>query len=403
MKVLVYAHQLEIGGTQTNAIELASALAREHQVETVVFATPGPMVDYLKAKGLRHIAAPEPGFYPSPARMRKLREVLREEQPDLIHVWDWWQGLDVFYGVHLLSSIPVVLTDMNMDLTRVLPRRLPTTFGFPKLVDEARMRGRGPVELLLPPVDTEANAPGAVDDRSFRQEFGVGPEHLTIVTVSRLSEHMKSDGITRTIEAVRKLGRKWPLRYLIVGDGNARPRLEALGRSVNTELGREAVVFTGPRLDPREAYAAADVVTAMGGSALRAMAFAKPTIILGEQGFAAGFNERTEPHFYYHGIYGVGAEGPVCRPIADEIEALARDAARREFLGQFSRRFVLEHFSLSQVASSLRRIFEEAIAKPAPLRVKLWDGIRTTAVYARERRFLTAWRMETSRRALSRA
>ena len=80
-----------------------------------------------------------------------------------MHVWDWWQCLDAYYAVHLMMRVPMVVTDMMMSLTGVLPKDLPTTFGTPELVERARAAGRRRVELIIPPVDVAANAPGAVD------------------------------------------------------------------------------------------------------------------------------------------------------------------------------------------------------------------------------------------------
>ena len=138
MKILVYAHRLELGGTQVNAIELAAALRDLHGHDVTLFATPGPMVNLVEEKGLRFLPAPEAWLHPSPVRMRALRGVVRSERPDLIHVWDWWQCLDAFYSVHLPMRIPMVVTDMMMDLTRILPKRLPTTFGNRKIHERWR-------------------------------------------------------------------------------------------------------------------------------------------------------------------------------------------------------------------------------------------------------------------------
>jgi hypothetical protein len=53
MKILVFAHHLEIGGTQVNAIEISAALRDLHGHNVVLFATPGPMVKLIEKKGLR--------------------------------------------------------------------------------------------------------------------------------------------------------------------------------------------------------------------------------------------------------------------------------------------------------------------------------------------------------------
>ena len=65
-------------------------------------------------------------------------------------------------------------------------------------------------------------------------------------------------------------------------------------------------MLIGAMVDPRPAYAAADVVVGMGGSALRGMAFAKPVIVVGEKNFAEVFDQDTAQGFYDRGIYGLG-------------------------------------------------------------------------------------------------
>ena len=306
MKIVVFAHQLEVGGTQTNAIEISAALRDLYDYEVVLFATPGPMVKLAEEKNLRFIPAPEPHGHPSLARMSALREVVRHERPDLIHVWDWYQCLDAYFGVHLTMRIPMVVTDMMMTLTRVLPKRIPTTFGVPELCDQARASGRRQVEFIPPPIDVNLNALGAVNPRPFRKRYGIEKNDITLVIVSRLTNWLKAESLLRTIDVVRTLGRDIPLRLVIVGEGLLRAKLESLAEKINCELGRPAIVLTGVLLDPRPAYAAADIVIGMGGSALRGMAFSKPVVIVGERGFSAPLTPETADLFYYKGIYGLG-------------------------------------------------------------------------------------------------
>lgn len=394
MRILVYAHQLEIGGTQTNAIELAAALRDGHGCDVAFFATPGPMVSKVKSKDLRYIPAPSPGFYPSPARIGALRAVVREERPDVIHVWDWWQCLDAYYGVHLPMGVPLVVSDMNMSLTRLLPKNLPTTFGVPCLVEQAKVAGRTRVDLLLPPVDTRANAPDPELGRRFRESQGIDQSELLLVTVSRLSRNMKSESIGRTMAAVRQLAGRYPLRLLLAGEGHARAHFESLAADVNAELGRPAVVLTGPLMDPRPAYAAADVVIGMGGSGLRGMAFGKPVIVVGESGFANTLTPATADWFLWNGIFGQECDMARSRPLVDLIEELARDSELRNCLGSFAREFVISNFSLDVLSQRLLGCLRQAASSPGR-RITTWlDGIRTAAVYMRECRFMTAIRME---------
>ncbi len=119
MKIIIFAHRLEVGGTQTNAIELAAALRDLHGFQVTLFATPGPMVHLVEKKRLRFVPAPEARLHPSRARIQALAELVDREKPDVVQVWDWWQLLDAFYPVHLRNGVPLVVTDMMMELTRI--------------------------------------------------------------------------------------------------------------------------------------------------------------------------------------------------------------------------------------------------------------------------------------------
>jgi L-malate glycosyltransferase len=389
MKILVYAHQLIMGGTVVNAIELAAALRDLHGYEVVLFASPGPMVKLVEEKGLRYLPAPDARFHPSPALMRSLRDAVRRERPDLIHAWDWWQCLDVYYAVYLTMRVPMLVSDMTMNVTRLLPKALPTTWGTPQLVDHAKAMGRRRAKLLLPPVDVHLNAPGAVDSQPFRERYGVKRGDITLVTVSRLSEYLKSESLFRTVNAVRKLGRDLPLRFLIVGDGTELAKLKRLGNEINTELGRPAVVLTGELLDPRPAYAAADIIVGMGGSALRGMAFGKPVVVVGERGYSAPFTPETEASFYYRGMYGLGDGDLDNIQLVANIREFAQNPSRLLGLGEFSRQFVIKHFSLEVVCARLAHLCRDTVADIPAFRFALVDGFRTAAIYLRERRFLT--------------
>lgn len=388
MKILMFAHQLDIGGSQTNAIDLATALRDLHGHDVVLFAAPGPMVKLVKERGIRFVAAPISPVHPSPARMCALRETVRCERPDLIHVWDWWQCLDAYYGVYLPMRIPMVVSDTLMETTRLLPKEVPTTFGTPELADQAKAMGRRRVGLVVPPVDIHWNAPDTVDPKAFRQQWGIGKQDILLVTVSRIVEQLKGESLLGTIEVVRRLGRQIPLRFVIVGEGSARAKLAQLAAHVNAELGRPAVLVTGPLLDPRPAYAAADIVVGMGGSALRGMAFEKPVIIVGEQGFSAPLTPDTAQSFYYKGIYGRGDCSFSNGALESDIRGLIERNGELAALGQFSRRFVVQHFSLEAVSAQLADFCRAAAAELPPLQAAAANAIRTSAIYLRERRFL---------------
>ncbi len=379
MKVLVYAHRLEWGGSQVNAIELSSLLSLQHGHDVVLVATPGPMLEFAIEKKLRFIAVPDARTHPSLGRMKGLRAAVLRERPDVVHVWDWWQCLDAYFAVHLPMQMPLLVSDMTMTVSRFLPTTLLTTFGTPELVERARSAGRKRVDLLVPPVDVIFNAPGAVDPLPFRKQYAPGADEVLLVTVSRLVKAMKSESLFRTIDAVERLGTRLPLRFVIVGDGDARSDLQIAAERTNQRLGREAVVLAGPLIDPRPAYAAADIVVGMGGSALRGMAFGKPVVVVGEQGFAEPFDATTMQRFHYTGLYGTGIGQTDNAALAGYIAAWATDPEARAQVGAQSRQFVVERFSLQAVGRTLDALLRSAAARRPALPAALLDACRTAA------------------------
>ena len=128
------------------------------------------------------------------------------------------------------------------------------------------------------------------------------------------------------------------------------------------------------------AYAAADVVVGMGGSALRGMAFAKPVIVVGEKNFAEVFDQDTAQGFYDRGIYGLGDGSRGHQPLATRIERLAHGPDRMRSIGGFSREFVLKHFSLETVADALDGYLRNAVLASPPFHARAADELRTAAI-----------------------
>ena len=63
MRVIVYPHDLEMGGSQTNAIEMAAAVARLG-VEITIFGQPGALNRRISELGLDFVPAPAPPSSP---------------------------------------------------------------------------------------------------------------------------------------------------------------------------------------------------------------------------------------------------------------------------------------------------------------------------------------------------
>jgi len=120
---------------------------------------------------------------------------------------------------------------------------------------------------------------------------------------------------------------------------------------------------------------------------MRGMAFGKPVVVVGEQGFSALLTPETAETFYHTGMYGRGDGASDNARLVADIRSLAEQPERLAALGEFSREFVTRHLSLEATSALLAEYCARAVAGVLPRRVVAADGLRTAAVYLRERRF----------------
>jgi glycosyltransferase involved in cell wall biosynthesis len=375
MRIVVYPHILSIGGSQLNAIELAAAVRdRGHDV-SVFAAETGSLSTTIRSLGLPLVIAPRHKVRPSALIANALRELCRREHIDVVHGYEWPPCLEGFYGPLLFDRVTVGCTVMSMSVAPFIPPSIPLIVGTEQIAAAARIGRRGAVHVIEPPVDTDSNHP-RIDGRSFRARYGLG-DRPTIVLVSRLAVALKLEGLERAIAAAALVAEETGLRLVIVGDGPARDQLARAAADVNRRTGETTVTLTGELDDPRPAYAAADIVLGMGGSALRAMAFAKPVVVLGELGFAELLTADSAPVFLWQGFYGLGGGDRRPEPLAQLLRRLLMDRKRLTEIGAFSREFVESRFSLKVAAERQERLYGEWIVARATRSQLMREASRT--------------------------
>jgi glycosyltransferase involved in cell wall biosynthesis len=383
MKILVYPHAMEVGGSQLNAIELAGAV-RDLGHRVTVVSEHGPLVQRVRAMDLPHVEIPRERRRPSASVARTLRRLVRADGYDIVHGHEWPPGLEAAAAV---AGTPAagVCTVMSMAVAPFIPRSMSLVVGTAALRDHSASGRPGPVHLIEPPVDVVANAPGH-PTADFRAEFGLDEGHVTLATVCRLVPELKLEGVLTAIDVVGALAGDLPLRLVVVGDGSARATVEEHAAKANAQAGRPAVVLTGELFDPRPAYAAADVVLGMGGSALRALAFGRPLVVQGEKGFWELLTPESKALFLRQGWYGVGDGRGGFERLSAILRGLVADPAHRERLGAFGRELAVERFSLQHAATVQEAIYREALDQRV-------SGVRATVDGARSALGLGAYKV----------
>ncbi|GAA2217971.1 hypothetical protein GCM10010413_03150 [Promicromonospora sukumoe] len=357
----MYVHHMEIGGSQLGALELArETMARGHDV--LVLAPPGGALwEVADRFGLDTETLPTHLTWPSPRNMARVVSAVRRTRADVVHAHEWGPAIDVALGTHLLLGTPAVVTTMSMYVSGYIPRHLPLVVGTRDLAEDAEGRGYRQVELLEPPVDTVANAPGVAGGPVARARWGFGPDDVVVSVVCRLTDDLdKTAGVLEAMDVVEQAGPASPVRLLVVGDGPRSDAVVARAEKVNAELGRPAVVVAGALDDPRPAYDAADVVIGMGSSVLKGMAFGKPVVVQGERGYWRALDEQSLAVFLGQGWFGAGGAGAAA--LAAALSPLVRDAGLRAERGAFGHRVVTERYSLVASAERMEQVYRAAAA-----------------------------------------
>ena len=365
MKVLVYPHATGIGGSQLNAVEIAAAV-RDRGHEVLVVSRPGPLVGTIEQLGLPHLPLdPRATRRPSGRAAAQLTRLARQHGCDIVHGYEWPPGIEAFAGPGLRLGLPVVCTVMSMAVAPFLPRTMPLTVGTEEIRLRAVASGYRHVTLLEPPVDVRANSPD-YDPGTFRADLGLDPGVPLVAVICRLVAELKLEGLLAACDAVGELAScGTPVQLLVVGDGPARPLVAAAAAAANARAGGTVVTLAGLLDDPRPAYAAADVMLGMGGSAVRALAFGKPLVVQGEHGFCELLTPASAPLFIRQGWYGLGreAEGRAASSarLVRVLRELLADASSRSRLGDYGRKLVVERYSLDHAAAVQEDVYEAAM------------------------------------------
>lgn len=390
--VLQIIPSLQAGGAERTTIDIAAALA-DVGARALVASTGGRLVSELQARG--GIWVPFPADAKNPFAMavnvRKLRDLIRSEQPAVVHAQSRapaWVAL----GATRLTGTPFMTTyhgsysgrhaiklRYNSVMARgdiVLANSKFTRDAIATLYPFARDR----VSLITPGVDLRAFAAdnvGVARVEALREEWRIEPHQRIVLLAARLTDWK---GHRVLIEAAARL-RARPLSdlvFVLAGDPQGRDAYVAeLDASVVRHGLGEIVKRVGHCADMPAALKAANLVVvpsirpeAFGLSAVEAQAMGTPVIVsdLGAVPETVLAPPETSPE------KRTGWRVPPNDPeaLADAIEtalllgASAREAmsrrARQHVEAQFSRDGMTEATLAAYVAAIKCRVTSEAIA-----------------------------------------
>lgn len=376
-RVLVQINNLGLGGTQLNAVDLAAAAA-ELGFDSVLVGPKdtlpahGPsLTDVAAAKGVPLIMLDRAGYGIRGATTLKsalgLSHLATTHRADIVHAYSVGLTRAAYWGPCLMGRRPLVITAYEMEVDPEFQKWPTLIVGTQYLLEEQANRP-GHTELISPPVDLGTDDPARVSGTSWRKRHGISADDFALVIVSRLDEEMKAASVQAAMEAVEMLDNPRVV-LLVVGSGSAAARLGGLAAGINSRKGRQVVTMAGPMSDPRDAYAAADVVIGMGGSAARGLGFGKPLVVSGEKGRFQTFTPATAGSLFRNSFWSNDPSPDPSSELIACLEPLMAGPALRVELGTFGRDFAVHHFSLRAMASKLVTVYGRAAKTYGP---KAW-------------------------------
>lgn len=369
LRVMFVITCMPVGGAETLLVELIRRLDRAR------FAPELCCLKYLGPLG-ETLAREIPAFTGLLAHkydlavLRRLVRLLRQRQTDAV-VTVGTGGDKMFWGrlAGWLANVPVICSALHstgLPDHVEWPNRLlaPITDAF---IAVACSHGRYLVRHEGCPARKVRVIPNGVDpqrfrpappDPSLRQALGLVPGAPVAGIVAALRPEKNHALFLRAARLIRD--RVPSARFLIVGDGLERPRLEQLARDLDLQT---AVCFLGTRSDVPAILSLLDVfvltshMEANPVSILEALACEKPVVAT-----AVG----SVPETVLHGKTGYLVEPGRADAIADRVVALFGDPEQAAALGRAGRQHVLAHWSLQRMVEGYQELLEEIFRRKKP-------------------------------------
>ena len=402
-KVLFVHHGGRIGGAEVSMLQLAAALDRERYAPMVVFTRPGPILDYAGELGVptRVIRLRSAFFYSThvPLRLRMLASFLyhfhptmrttetlvREEQPDLVHL-NTSVLIPTAVGVRR-TGVPLIWHVREVPGSNPLLRRWQT--GVISRLANGIIATSGYVRRAFPP---EAWVT-VVHDALRREHYGIDAEVArscigaelglpsAAPVVGMIGSVQPVKGHPLLVEAASRVVQQVPnVRFLIVaggvgpeyarswkgrlkrGLGMPLDNLDRMRRMIAARGLEQHFVFTGYRTDIPQVLSAMDVLAFLpqapegfGRPLIEAMAMGRPVVAtdIGPSGEILG--------------RGSGILVPVgdAEAVADGLCRLLSDAAARAEMGQIGRSRFLQCFEMSRHVAAVEAVYDQVLAMHA--------------------------------------
>ena len=417
MKIVRVIARLNVGGPAKHVVWLTAGLQSSDCESLLVAGTVPPGEDdmgyFAAAQGVAPILIPEMSreiSFNDLLTIWKLYRLFVRENPDIVHthtakagtvgrvaglLYRWLTPATLLghprkcrfvhtYHGHIFHSyygrlktrifiaieklLARLVTDRIVVVSEQQRREIHETFGI----------GRAN-QFVVIPLGLDLNAFADCQNRRhlFREELDAGDDELLVGIVGRLTEIKNHELFLRAVakfrEACQAMTPQPRVRFLVIGDGSLRDRLESTARSLGLT---ESVVFTGSRRDPENFYPALDIVALTSlneGTPLtliEAMANQRPVIATSVGGVVDLLGKAITQTYSRRERYIICQRGlsiPVndAEAFAAGLQRLVTDAELRRTLGQRGSAFVSGSYSRERLLTDVKGLYDQLLERPA--------------------------------------
>jgi glycosyltransferase involved in cell wall biosynthesis len=369
-KVFYLLDSLDVGGTETQAVELALRIPESgYEVTLGCLRARGPLLERLQGSQVAVREFHPEGGIDSPAgfyQLLRLSWFLRRAKFDIVHTHDLWSNLLGVPAARLAGVRAIVSSrrdlanfDWYQSKRRAWLRRI-QNLGGAVLVNATPIRdaliaedGFKPEKLRVihNGVDIEKfHASGDERDQLFP---GVGRGKL-IVLVGNMHTDVK--GHPWLIASAPAVVRDFPsARFVLAGDGEQRPRFEQQVAKLGLE---QNFLFLGRRTDIPKILACCDIAVlpsraeGLPNAVLEYMAAGLPTIA----SRVGGNGELIED-----GVTGLLVPSEDSAALSDALLAVLRDPELARRVAQNGREFTIRNFSFERLVREVDGLYSELL------------------------------------------
>ncbi len=367
IKVIHLVEDLKIGGAERIIADIAEGLdGKKFDVSVWCVTSGGETASELIKNGIK-VSILGISTHHNPWNVFKLTRLLKNAGPDIVHTHGYFASVIGRLAARK-AHIPGIVTHVHSTywdyekrhirterkLSRFTHKIICCSKAVENFVRDFENIKDSKTIMIYNGVDEDKFSKHK-DSRSIRAELGIDEGSPVVGTVSALTPHK---GHIHLIQAASSVLGTFPsTRFLIVGDGFLRARLEDQAKNLNIS---SSVIFTGERKDIPEILSLMDIFVlpsfsreGLGLAILEAMAVGRPVVATEIGGI---------PEAVIQGKTGLLVPPGDSEEMAQAIIQILQDPEKAKSMGEKGRARVKERFTKTKMLSEIQNVYQSLIS-----------------------------------------